>query len=59
MLKDLASDILSKIPPPFDTEMVQVSDLLFPIMLRFKQQTYDMYGVKLTPVFPIFGFIVI
>ena len=29
VLKDLASDILSKIPPPFDTEMVQVSDVFF------------------------------
>ena len=28
MIEDLASDILSKIPLPFDTEVVQVSEIL-------------------------------
>ncbi|XP_020629498.1 dynein heavy chain 3, axonemal-like [Orbicella faveolata] len=37
VLKDLASDILSKIPPPFDTEMVQKK---YPVLYEESMNTF-------------------
>ena len=39
MIEDLASDILSKIPLPFDTEVVQVSETLLTCITHTRKTT--------------------